>query len=270
MRWWKSPALLALATAAACAHPEIEAGLARLNAALAAEPRNADLLLERGELYTRHEEWIQAEANYLAAFELAPRHPGIARARGALSLARGRPAEALPFLEQARDLDPEEPTTRILRARALVKMGRTSEAGDEYDHVLRRLRSPSPDLFLERASLLEPADALQVLEGALNRTGPVPALELRALALEESLARTDAALARIDRLTAAAERKEAWLRRRGDVLLRAGRAKEAREAYGAALAALAALPDWLRESPESVNLAKELATLSHPAPSSPP
>lgn len=270
MRRWKSLALLVLASANARAHPEIEAGLVRLNAALAADPRNADLLLERGELYARHEEWVQAEANYLTAAEIAPRHAGIARARGALSLSQGRPADALPFFEQARELEPEDPITRILRARALTKLGRTAEAGGEYDHVLSRLRSPSPDLILERAALLAPAEALQLLEGALDRIGPVPALELRALALEESLGRLDAALARLDRLTAAAERKETWLRRRGDALLRAGRQPEARAAYGAALAALAALPDWLRESPESVKLATELATLSHSAPSSPP
>lgn len=270
MRRWKKFALFALATAALRAHPEIEAGLARLNTALAAEPRNADLLLERGELYARHEEWIHAEANYLAAAEIAPRHAGIARARGALALAQGRPSEALPLLDEARMLEPNEPTTRIMRARALGKLGRNAEAGVEYDHILNQLRSPSPDLILERAALLAPAEALQALEGAISRLGPVPALELRALALEESLGRIDAALARLDRLTAAAERKETWLRRRGDLLLRAGRQTDARAAYAAALTALATLPEWLRDSPESANLAKELATLSHSAPSSPP
>lgn len=270
MRRWKPLVLLALAACTAHAHPEIETGLARLNTALAADPRNADLLLERGELYARHEEWLHAEANYLAAAEIAPRHAGIARARGSLALAQNRPVDALRFFNEAKALDPADSSVRILRARALRKLGRNEEAGTEYDRVLERLRSPSPDLFLERAALLAPPAALPVLENALRRLGPVPALELRALALEESLGRVDAALARLDRLSAGAERKENWLRRRGDVLLRAGREKEARAAYAAALAALAALPDWLRDSPESLNLAKELATLSHSAPSSPP
>ena len=68
----------------------------------------------------------------------------------------------------------------------------------------------------------------------------------------------------------AAERKETWLRRRGDLLRRAGRETEARAAYSAALKAIASLPAWLRESPELENLAKELATLSAPRPSSSP
>lgn len=40
--------LVVLAATALRAHPEIEAGLARLNAALATQPGNADLYLERG------------------------------------------------------------------------------------------------------------------------------------------------------------------------------------------------------------------------------
>ena len=270
MRWWKLVTLLVLASAASQAHPEIEAGLTRLNAALAADPRNPDLLLERGELYARHEDWLHAEANYLAAAEITPRHAGIARARGSLALAQNRPADALNHLNEAKALDPADSFVRILRARALRKLGRIDEAGNEYDRVLDRLRSPSPDLFLERAAFLPPTEALTVLETALRRLGPVPALELRALAVEETLGRVDAALARLDRLSAGAERKETWLRRRGDLLLRAGREKEARAAYAAALAALAALPDWLRDSPELLNLTKELATLSRSTPSSPP
>lgn len=262
--------LVVLAATALRAHPEIEAGLARLNAALATQPGNADLYLERGELYARHEEWIHAEANFLAAAELAPRHAGILRARGALALARRRPTEALPLFNEARDLDPADLSTRILRARALRQLDRIGEAGEEFDYVLRQSRTPSPDLILERAAMLTPPEALRLLEGALARTGPVPALELRALALEETLGRIDDALARLERLTAAAERKETWLRRRGDLLRRSGRESEARAAFAAALAALGSLPDWLRESPESATLAKELATLSHPQPSSPP
>ena len=107
-------------------------------------------------------------------------------------------------------------------------------------------------------------------DDAIARIGPVPALELRALALEEQSGRVDAALNRLDRLTLAAERRETWLRRRGDLLRRAGREDAARAAYSAALHAIASLPTWLRESPELENLAKELATLSVPHPSSSP
>jgi tetratricopeptide (TPR) repeat protein len=252
------------------AHPEIEAGLSRLNALIAANPRDASLFLERGELYARHREWVQAEANYLAAAEIAPRHAGVFKARGALALEQGKPAEAKAFLDDALRLDPADTSSRILRARALGALREKSAALADYDLAFAAVRTPSPDLILERAALLEPAAAVRVLDEAIARIGPVPSLELRALALEEQAGRVDTALARLDRLTRAAERKETWLRRRGDLLLRAGRAAEARAAYSDALAAIASLPAWLRESPELENLAKELATLSAPRPSSSP
>ena len=262
---------LLLATAAALpAHPEIEAGLSRLNTLIAADPRDAELYLERGELYSRHQEWVQAEANYLTASELAPRHAGVARARGALALERQRAAEAKALLDEAVLLEPSDASSRILRARALTALGNRSGALADYDAALAAVRSPSPDLILERAALLEPAAAIRAIDDAIARIGPVPALELRALALEEHAGRVDSALERIDRLTLSAERKETWLRRRGDLLRRAGRETEARAAYSAALKAIASLPAWLRESPELENLAKELATLSAPRPSSSP
>ena len=261
---------LLLATIVVRAHPEIEGALTRVNALIAADPRDAALYLERGELYARHREWIHAEANYLAAAEIAPHAPGIHRARGALSLKQQRPAEAKGLLDEAIRLDPGDIPARILRARARAALGEKSAALADYDLALAAARTPSPDLILERVALLEPAAAVRALDDAIAGLGPVPALELRALALEEKAGRVDAGLARLERLTAAAERKETWLRRRGDLLLRAGRTAEARAAYSAALAAIASLPAWLRESPELETLAKELATLSASRPSSSP
>lgn len=262
--------LLLLATVPLRAHPEIEAGLSRLNALIASDPRDANLYLERGELYARHREWVQAEANYLAAAEIAPHHAGVFRARGALALEQGKPAEAKEFTGESLRLEPGDASCRILRARALAALGEKSAALADYDLAFAAVRTPSPDLILERAALLDPAIAVRALDEAMERIGPVPALALRALALEEKEGRVDAALTRLDHLTHAAERKETWLRRRGDMLLRAGRAAEARAAYSAALAAIGSQPAWLRESPELENLARELATLSAPHPSSSP
>jgi predicted RNA polymerase sigma factor len=89
--------------------------------------------------------------------------------------------------------------------------------------------------------------------------GPVPALERRALELEQSLGNTDAALARLEALASSSERPESWLKLRGDLLAKAGRSAEARDAYAAALAALERLPAWVRESPDAQGLHAVLA-----------
>ena len=251
-----------LATPALRAHPEIEDALNRLNALLAARPADADLYLERGELYARHEDWISAEANYLRAAELSPQHPRLSVARGNLELATRRPAEARQFLDAALRQNPRDAEALILRARAHVALKDTGAAGADYDAALELLAHPSSEFFLERAALLPPAEAIRSIDEGIARIGPAITLQLRAITLEESLGRIDAAAARIDRVAEQSERKESWLKRRGDLLARAGRTSEARAAYAEALAKVADLPAWLRDSPEVIRLAAELRSLS--------
>jgi tetratricopeptide (TPR) repeat protein len=244
------------------AHPEIEQALTRINAQLAVAPQNAELYLERGELYARHAEWVSADANYLRAAELAANHPGLARARGALELATGRPAEARKFLDAAMAADPRDAEALVLRSRAHAALHQKTAAIADLDRAIVLMNAPSPELFLERAALLSPVDALRSLDAAIEQIGPVISLQLRAIALEESLGRIDAAVARIDGIAIQSERKETWLKRRGDLFARAGRDREARATYVSALAAIAALPAWLRESPDTARLAAELAQLT--------
>lgn len=256
-------------TTALVAHPEIDDALSRLTALIAATPTPAALYLERGELYAKHADWLAAEANYLRAAELAPRLPGLDLARGALALATAQPAVARTFLDRALNLTPDEPEALILRARALAQLAHSAAALADYDAALRVLSSPAPELFLERAAVCATsADALRVLDEGLARLGPVPGLALRALDLEVSLGRTAAALARLDALAAASQRREPWLKRRGDLLTAVGRPVEAHAAYRAALAAIASLPAWLQNSPDTARLSAELTRLTASLPSS--
>lgn len=262
MRRVRAFAAVVVCTASLRAHPEIEAGLARLNAAIAAQPADPTLYLQRGELYAKHEDWTHAEANYLRAAELAPDLPRLAQARGALELAAGRPAAARAQLDAALTLDARDATALVLRARARRTLGETNAALHDLDAALALLAAPPPELLLERAALLPPAEAIRSLDDGIARLGPVVTLHLRALALEESLGRIDDAAARLAGLAAGSERPEEWHRRRGDLLARAGRAREAQAAYSSALAAIAALPEWLRLSPATARLAAELTPLA--------
>jgi tetratricopeptide (TPR) repeat protein len=258
------PLLAALACSCAQAHPEIDEGLQRLNAAIAARPADADLLIERGELYARHEDWVSAEANYLRAAELAPAHPRLPIARGALELAAGRPRDATRLMDEFLSTQPRNVEALVIRARARALLSDRAGAAADYTAALATSSQPYPELYLERAAVLEPAAAVRSLDEGMARLGPALVLQMRAVALEESLGRIDAAAARLDQIASVSERKEGWLRRRGDLLARAGRLQEARVSYAAALAALQTLPDWLRASPEVMRLATDLQRLSTP------
>jgi predicted negative regulator of RcsB-dependent stress response len=67
----------------------------------------------------------------------------------------------------------------------------------------------------------------------MARLGPIVSLQLPAVDLEAALGHTDRALERLDALLARTE-NPAWVARRGDVLLRAGRSLEARHEYARA------------------------------------
>lgn len=245
------------------AHQEIQAALDRLNAAILAAPTDANLYLERGELYAQHGEWLPAEANYLRAAELAPNLPRLNRARGALALVTREFTDARAQLDRALTLDARDAEALILRSRLRAEINDPRAALLDLDAALALLPNPRPELFLERAALMpSPAAAIRSLDEAMRRIGAAHTLQLRALELEESSGRIDAAVARINLIAERSERQEAWLKRRGDVLARAGRAAEAREAYRAALTAIAALPEWLRNSPATRQLIAELHSAS--------
>lgn len=253
--------------AALCAHPEIEDALNRLNAQISATPDNAGLYLDRGELYARHEEWLMAEANYLRAAELAPEHRRLPRALGALALATGRVTEARSHLDTAVGRDPADADARLLRARAHIALKARAAALADYNAALALVENPAPELFLERAAVCaSPLEAIRGLDEGIARLGPVVTLQLRAAELDESLGRIDSALTRLERLADQSERKESWLKRAGDLLARAGRLREARESYARARSAITALPEWLRQSPDTLRLLAELERLSTAGP----
>jgi tetratricopeptide (TPR) repeat protein len=256
----KGVALLAVVlTATVQGHPEIEAALTRLNEQIATAPASAELYLERGQLYAKHADWISAEANYLRAAELAPSLPRLDSMRGALALANGAFLEARSHLDRAVGLNARDPEALILRSRSRAALNDRAGAADDLATALEILPNPRPELFLEYAGLSStPADAIRILDAGMARIGLAHTLQQRALELEEAGGRIDDALTRLQRIADLSERKEMWLKRRGDLLARVGRTTEARAAYAAALAAIAALPDWLRESPDTTRLTAEL------------
>lgn len=251
-----------LGASMAPAHPELEDALARINAQISAAPSDADLYLTRGELYAQHADATQAEANFLRAAELNPDLPRLDQVRAKLALDRREFREAVVLTDRALARDGNDNIARIYRARAYTALNDRPAALADFQAAFSRLKSVRPELLLEYSSVLPPTDAVTRLDEAIAQTGPVPALLFRVLELELSLGRTEAALQRIDRITATSERREIWLKRRGDILAAVGRTREAAAAYVAARAALATLPAWLRESPETANLSTELERLT--------
>lgn len=245
------------------AHPGTDVAIRDLSALISTSPESPELRLRRATCYVEHQRWSEAAADIDYATQLSPKHPDLALAWAEYFLARNEPLASVNALTPHLIARPNDPAARILCARARARCGDLQGAQNDFQIARRHLAEPKPELWLEANDLItEPAAALADLETGLNRLGPVPALEERALKLELQLGRTEAALERLTRLAAHAERPETFHRRRGDILFQAHRITEARRAYTEALAAIDRLPDWLRHSEPTQQLIAQLTPLA--------
>jgi tetratricopeptide (TPR) repeat protein len=112
--------------------------------------------------------------------------------------------------------EPGHADALIVRGRAHAKLGDAKAAAADFTRAIEA--RPLPDLYVERArtiAQLRPLGAESALRGldqGITRLGPIVTLELEAIELELQLKRFDAALARLDRLSAQSAGKTAgWL-----------------------------------------------------------
>jgi len=233
-------------TAPVHAHEGLHEQIAAMTARIRQEPRNGALYLKRAELYRLHHEWRLAARDYERARRYDPSLEPVDLGKGTMLLEAGRAAEALFPLRRYVRSAPADARGHLSLGRAYAALGRTPEAVDELTLAVRYTPDPDPDLILERVHVLAAAnrrdEALRTLDEVLATRGPLIALQLAAIDLEVQSRDYEAALRRIDEAEASSPRKETWLARRGEILLRAGRPMEARAAYQAALDAINALP----------------------------
>lgn len=233
-----------------------------LTAELAKTP-DADLFIRRGELFRHQQEWAKAEADYAAAERLDPAIAAIDYFRARALLESGAPDKALVAVERFLGRVPGEAEGWFLRGDIQAALNRHADGAADYQEGIRRAPSPRPEHFLRRAKFLasaphaDPARILASLDEGIARIGPVISLVDYAITLELERRNYDAALARIETAMRHAPRRESWLVRRGDILVKSGRTPEAIASYRAALAAIEELPQRFRETVPVEKLARD-------------
>jgi predicted Zn-dependent protease len=234
----------------ALAHPELEWQIAELTRRIAGDPENTELYLQRGEIHRLHRDWPAAEADYRRARKLEPDLAAVDFLMGRMKLEADRPKEAKKLLDRFIAEEPGHALALVTRARVLVRLKKPLDAVRDYTKALAAYDDkhlPDPAFYLERARALVSvgddriAEALRGLDDGLQRLGQPITLQLYAIDLELRRGGHDAALERLERIAARADRKESWLIRRGEILEDAGRLDEARAAYVAALDAIGIL-----------------------------
>ena len=242
---------LTLVPSFARAHEGLHEQIAAITARIKRDPKNAALYLQRGELYRLHREWARAAADYDRASRLQPSLAIVDLGRGKMLLESRRFQQAKFVLDRFLGKQPRHVEGLVTRARVLAKIGYRRDAANDFTEALTS--APEPELYLERAKVLAGderhiQEALRGLDEGIKQLGPLVTLELAAIDLELREGNYDAALTRLDVITAQSERKETWLVRRGEILKSAGRHEEARKAFSAALVAIESLPPTHRQS----------------------
>ncbi len=249
----------------AWAHGDLHLRILAITQQIKAATNNpARLYLERGELQREHGERKAASADYDRAAQLDPNLPGVDFCRAKLLADSDQLEAARAMFDQALQRSPADGECWVGRGRVLLKLGQRETAIADLQRGLELLRQPRPDDVLELARTLtakgQVAEALRSLDEGIKKLGPIVPLQGYAVDLELGQKNTDAALARIETILAHALRKESWFARRGDILLEAGRAAEARGSYEAALAAVNRLPGRLQQGPAMVKLQAHVNT----------
>ncbi len=251
LRWLPpSPASWRWPADSAQAHGPDHEVIVALTAELARNPGDPELLLHRGERYRSHGDLASARLDFQAALS---NNPACQPARLRLALvARDQDRSSRSPSNSSIKPSPPNPPTFSRASLAPMSSSDPAATAKRFPNTIESSPSrPSHDLTSSfpdpaRSSRTTPTrghEALEGIEDGIRRLGPVPSLQLHALELEERGGRVDAALGRIDAIMAGMERRERWLARRGDVLLAAGRARDARAEYQRARAALDRLPN---------------------------
>jgi len=250
--------LALIATAAptplALAHGDLHEQITALAEAIAKDANNPELYLRRAELNRLHGDWAAAQRDIDRARELAPDLPVIDLALGRLLLDTKRFTGAEEALDRFLIRTPGHVEGLITRGRARMGAGEHSAAADDFGRAIERAQTPEPEYYIDQAHAFSAAgpehipEALAALDRGMTKLGKLVTLGLYAVELECARKNFDAALERLDALSATQPRKEAWCERRGDVLDAAGRSDEAKAAYQAGLEAIKSLPPHIQST----------------------
>ena len=242
-------------------HGSLHERIAALTAEIAAKPDDVALRYQLAEISCQHGDWQTALTNVDKVDQLAPGKFPTDLLRGRAALSAGKADDAKVALDRFIVGQPGNSQALYLRARAFERLGKNDECLNDYRAALAADKRPEPDVFQEVAVALafrgHGDEALRVLDAGMAKLGAIPTLGLKAIEMEVSLKRYDAALLRLEAMQKAAPRPEPWMTKRAALLEQAGRTDESRAAWESLVTHLSTLPEAERRSHAMSKLAEQ-------------
>ncbi len=258
---------LAAALPVMAAEDDLAEAMEAVNQQLAANPNDPQLLVQRSRLYTQGSQYDLAVADLNQADRLGGL-PTLQYEKAQLFLTAGWYETGLEHANRHLAANANDQQAYLVRARLLTKLNRLPEAANDYMAVMKRAPdAASVEIYVEGAKAITTEDgahlnqALKMLELGISKVGPIVTLQSAALEAEVRQNNWDAALARVEKISAQMPRKDTWIAKKGDILVKAGRYDEARKAYQEALTAIEKLTPAQRRQPGTLDLEKQLKEL---------
>lgn len=218
---------------AAPAHDGLHEQILAVTEQIKKDPRNPALYLKRAELYRLHAEWKNSENDFARAEKLDRNLTVVQLGRGKLWFDAKQFGKAKLALEKYLAREPQSFEGVLTMARVCVRLRQTRAAVKYFSEAIELAPQDSAEIYLERAEALAAAsrltESLSGLDEGLKQFPNLVTLQTAAIDLEVRRRNYEAALARLAKLTGSAERKESYLLRRGEILIRAKRPCEARQ-----------------------------------------
>lgn len=251
----KTAALLVLLPLVLSGHPDPRHTMGEIEAHLAQSPNDPELLRQKAGVYLDVNQPEEAAKVSALLLQLGPEDPENLLVEARITLAKGEKDSAAA---KARAIVAKHPKHEL----AWRFLATTEELAGHRDEAIAAMRThldlsthPGPGDVLTCAAWLQEGGtasdldaAIAILDQGLARIGCLTGLHHKAIEIELGLERYDAALRRIDALTARFRPSVDLSLRRAEILERAGRFKEAAAACDDALAMLDILPAVRKQS----------------------
>ena len=176
----------------------------QLDVQIAKQGATVDRLLNRGDLYRRHQDYAAAAWDFEQARGLDPENDQLGFFVGRLQLEMGDPTAARISLREYLAIHPEHARGWSLLAEANVQLGDAQAAAEHYQKAITHSASASPELYRARVlSLLAIGQqAWQEADLALREGLELLGTEVNLLGLAVDLALAEANTARAEKLLA--------------------------------------------------------------------
>lgn len=157
----------------AIAHTDLELQIQALDQQLANDPHNEELLLRRGDLYRRHEDFELAAQDFEAVRGVNPANSEVNFYQGRLALETGHAEQAQVFLSSYVQSDPRHAAAWVMLGRAELQINLIAAAAQSFDTAIGLSEAPSPELYRLKALALvadnRAYESLQAIDVALEQ-----------------------------------------------------------------------------------------------------